>query len=469
MTDTRTIIKMTEGTEEDKMFEGAFNSVLHMDKKDYPAYIGGLKVASGHEFVVSSPIDDTIRFGQFQEPEDDLPDKAVEAAMKAFGEWSKLSMEQRAGFFEMVMDSVMKQRYRLAAAVMLNSGMIRSRAIQEVDMLIDILKRETKKARNGLKGKPLGVWAIISEHNSPLAAPIGYAAAAMLAGNTVVMMPSRFAPIPVYMLYDLMKAAMLPDGVLNVIVDRRGKATNILTENEDISGIVAIGSGKRMEEMMFIQMDENVRFVNEVKGMNPILVHRPHNMTQAAATIVDDAFSYSGQDISAPSKVVVLVDEQKQFMESMLKIASSIHVGDPAEHATTVGPIISEDQVTEFLKIVDEVKDNVIFGGTVVKNAETEAGFYVKPAIVMGLPMDHELNNIDHGLPILSIEIAKDVDEALELVNGCDMGRISGIYTKDEKLAERFKTEAMSDLSYVNDPASIPKCALKAEIEQFFK
>lgn len=70
-------------TEEDRMYEGALNAVFNIEKKDYPSYIGGLKVASGRSFDVVSPIDRTIVFGRFQEPEEGLTDKAVEAAAKA--------------------------------------------------------------------------------------------------------------------------------------------------------------------------------------------------------------------------------------------------------------------------------------------------------------------------------------------------------------------------------------------------
>ena len=467
MTDTRTIIEMTEGSEEDRMFEGAFNSVLHMDKKDYPSYVGGIKVASGHDFVVSSPIDESIRFGNFQEPEDDLARHAVAAAEKAFGPWSKTDVEKRACIFEMVLDNIKRQRFRMAAMVLLSSGMTRARAVEEVDRLIEVIGREIRNIRSAKKGKAGGVWAIISEHNSPLTAPIGYAVAAMLAGNTVIMTPSRFCPVPVYMVYDMMKAAMLPDGVINIIVDRRGKVTDSLTESEGIAGIVAIGSGKRMEEMMFLQIDDKIGFVNEVKGMNPVLVSRPHNMTQTASAILKSAFSFAGQDLNAPSKAVIMADEQKAFIEAILKAAADLQVGDPAERTTTLGPIISKEQMELFLHVVDSFRDNVIFGGKRIMNAETECGYYVMPAIVTGMSMDSDINNIDQTVPILSIQTAGDIEEALEMVNCCDVGRMSGIYTKDEKLAQRFAEESPAEIVYVNDIRSVPMSAFRADITEF--
>lgn len=463
MTDTRTIIEMTEGSEEDKMFEGALNSVLHMDKKDYPAYIGGLMVASGHEFIVSSPIDESIRFGQFQEPEDDIADHAVEASRKAFAEWSKTDQAKRAGIFEMVLDSIKRQRYRLAAAVTISSGMTRSRALNEVDMLIASVEREVVKVRGGQRTRPAGVWAIVSEHNSPLAVPISNAIAAMLAGNVVIMMPSRYVPIPIYMIYDILKNAMLPGGVMNIIVDRRGKATEKLLAME-VAGITAVGSGARMEEMMFLQMDDQLKFVNEIKGMNPILVNRPSNMKQVAETIIARAFEFAGQDLDACSKVVVIADDQKQFMDAILKAAQSIKVGDPVERDTTVGPIVSKDAMEEFLNIYDEIRDTVIFGGKRVLNDETMDGYYVMPMISMGLPIDHEMNNIDHSLPILSIQIAADMEEAMDMINGCEFGRSASIYTKDENISKQFTEIAVADNIIVND---LKERSVEAKVEWY--
>jgi len=451
--------------EEEKMFEGALNSVLHMNKKDYPAYVGGLMVASGNEFIVSSPVDKSIIFGRFQDPEDDLADKAVEAAQTAFKEWSKVEPAKRAGIFEMALDSVKRQKLRLAAAVTLSSGMTKARATEEVDLLIGILEREIEKTRN-MKGKPTGVWAVVSEYNTPFAAPAAYAAAAMLAGNTIVMIPSKHAPVPMFMLYDILKTAMLPAGVFNLIVGRRNKLTALLTDNEDIAGIVAAGSGERMEDLMFIQTNDELRFINEIKGMNPVLVYKPKNMAAAAESILKRAFSFSGQDVSACSKVIVTAEEQKQFLDALLKAYSKLTVNDPVDDGVDIGPVISELKMDEFLQFAGILSDNVIAGGKPVRvDAD---GYYVRPMILTGLDEDHEMNVMDHSLPILSVQLAGDLEEALEMINGCEFGLYSGIYSRDDNAVKEFREVASADNLYEND-AAVRKCALNAYIEKFVR
>ena len=267
MSDTRAIMEVTEGTEEDRKFEASLNSILHMDKKDYPAYVGGLKVASGHEFPVASPVDNSIIFGTFQEPEEGLTDRAVVVAKEAFAEWSAKDPSERMEIFDQALENIIRQKYRIAALVTLSSGMTRDEALDEVERLIEVIDDGCQDLDEGIEGKPSGVWAILSEYNSPLAAPLGYAAAAMMAGNTVIIIPSKYAPVPIYFVYDILVRAGLPDGVFNIITDRFDSTTNSLANNMDLAGIVAAGSGDRLENLMFMQADDELRFINEVKGI----------------------------------------------------------------------------------------------------------------------------------------------------------------------------------------------------------
>ena len=466
MTDRQT------GTEapkdEDKKFDGALNAMLHIDKRDYPCYVGGLKIASGNECVITSPVDESIIFGRFQEPEADLPDRAVDVAAKAFKAWSKTDSKARAEIFEKILDTVIKQKYRIAAAVTISSGMTRDDSLYEAERLIAVIGNGIAKLTDGVKGKPAGVWAIISEYNSPLAAPIGYAAAAILAGNSVVLIPPKECPYPVYMLYEMISAS-LPDGVLNVIYDRRGKATNILTENENIAGIVAIGRGDRFEDLMFSAVGDELKFIGEFKGMNPLAIFKPASMQAAAEIAIDSSIGYSGQRIDSCSKVIITAGEQKQFIDHLLVAAKKITVSDPAEKGTDVGPVISKENMEAFLKIVKGAKENLIFGGKRVSDEITEAGYYVMPAIFAGLPEGHELNAMDHSLPILSVQIVNGIEEMAEAANSCEFGQSIGIISKDERIVERFISEAGSDVVYVNGVSSIVGAAIRADVEEFLK
>ena len=464
-------LKFTEKTAEDevdRLFDAAIDLVLSNGKKDYPSYVGGFKVASGNQFQICSPVDKSIIFGTFQEPEDGLTERAVVVAKDAFKKWSKTSVAERTEIFDKVLAAVEQQRYRLAAIVSMSVGMTRDDALEEVDRLIEVIAKACDDIEEK-KGKAIGVWAVLSSHNSPLAAPMGYACAAMIAGNTVIMIPSVRAPVPVFALYEILEDAGLPGGVLNIIVDRsmKYKCTTDLANNPEVSGIVAAGSGQRMEDLMFLQMDDELRFINEIKGMNPILVYKPGNMKEAARTVLDSAFSYMGQRLDSCSKVIVLESEQKAFIDALVAEAKNIKITDPNEPDAFAGPIISERKVEKFLQMADELRGNIIFGGKRVKDMLTENGYYVTPAIVMGLDEEHDLNNMDSALPILSVQVVEDIDQAIDIINCTEYGMCAGVITKDQAFAERFVDEINADEVFINDPSNIIGVASRALVANF--
>lgn len=467
MSDTRMIMEVAEGTEEDRLYESAVNSVLHLSKKDYPAYIGGLAVASGHDYPVWSPIDNTIIFGTFQEPEDGLTDRAVEVANNAFKTWSKTAPEDRVAIFDKALESIILQKYKLAALATVCAGMTRDEAIDEVERLIEVIDQACQDVSDGVKGKPQGVWAILTEFNSPIASPIGYCVAAMLAGNTVVIIPSKYAPVPVYRFYDIFVAAGLPDGVMNIITDRFDSTSASLANNLDAIGVVAAGSGDRLEDLIFLQTDDELKFVNELKGMNPIFVYKPSSMKDAAKKVVKSAFAFAGQRVDACSKVIVTIDEQKALSEAILSEVKEINIDDPAEINTTMGPLMTKPQYELFEKIVDKYSDYLVYGGKRIVNELTEGGYYVKPAVFMGVPEDDDLCNIDNALPILVISIVDSVDSAIDAVNYTEYGLSAGIITKEDAVADRFIREVNADEIFVNDPSVIIGTACKAKVQNF--
>ncbi len=465
MADTFKFTEPKSENEEDAAFAKAIDVVLSTGKADYPSYVGGLKVASGMSANVFSPIDRTIIFGTYQEPDNGLVDRAVTVAEDAFAKWSKTKVDDRVAVFEKVIAKIEQQRFRLAAMVSVSVGMDKTSALEEVDALISIIK----KACSDIKkkgGKAQGVWAVLSSYNSPLAAPIGYASVAIIAGNTVIMTPSVHSTLPVYYMYGVLTECGVPDGVLNVITDSTSKSSEDLANNVDVIGVVASGSVDKMEDLMFLQADDTLKFVNEIKGMNPILVYRPANMKTAARTVLDAAFRFNGQSINSCSKVILVEGQQEEFVKNILAEANSIKITDPTTPDAYAGPIISDMKAGVFDFVLDSIRGNVIFGGKRVKGDLTENGCYVMPAIVMGLDDEHDLNNMDSALPILSIQVASDLDDAIDIINCTEYGLSAGIITKDDAAAKRFKEQVDAESIFIND-RKVPSAGSKAVIDNF--
>lgn len=454
-------------TDEGRQYEKEIMIVLQGEKRDYPSYFGGLKIASGHEFRIPSPIDESIEYGIFQEPDEGIMVEAVTAAIKPLKEWSSKTMEERALYFEPLVKELKSRRLHYAAAITVSAGMVRNDALQEVDTAIAIIEKAIADSKTIGKRKPIGVWAVISAHNSPFASPVGFATAAMIAGNTVIMNPSKRCPMPIYMFYEIMEKNNLPDGVLNLIVDRKDSSTEELANDMRVNGVVATGSGDRLEDLMFLQVDDEMKFVNEIKGMNPALLYRPSDMKAAVRNIIDSAFSYSGQRPFSCSKVIITVDDQAKFTEFMSEYMKDLKVDDPVNDTAFTGPVISIESAKKFDKMKDE-----LLPFTIAKAPHAHKDLqenYVSPFVVCGLDFDNDLNFMDSGLPVLNVVVVDSVEKMFEELEDTECGLSAGLFSKDHKVMERFDKEVDVPQKYVNISSRFLKVGTEAVLETFLK
>lgn len=455
-------------TDEGREFENAIMQVLDVEKKDYPSYFGGFKVASGVEFTVCSPIDESIRFGAFQEPEEHIMVEAVTAAVKAFRGWSNTPILERIKPFEMVLNTLKARRLYYAATITVACGMTRRDSLSEVDCLISVMEGLLTEAKSGIRIKPCGAWAVISAHNSCFASPVGYAVAAMITGNTVVMNPSKTCPTPAYAFYTLCEKFGLPGGVLNLVVDRKEyESTQELANDMRINGIVASGSGERLEDLMFLQVDDDLKFINEIKGMNPAIVYRPSNMKDAVRNIIDSSFSFCGQNLHSCSKVIITHDDQEKFLDNLTEQLKDFVVGDPVDDTSCAGPLINKEAAERFRGLVEQNLGFVVAKGKSVSN--NLADNYVSPVVMMGLDEENDLNYMDSGLPILNIKVVDSIDEAFEELENTECGLSAGIFTKDQKIVDRFKKEVNAPQTYINASSCNLPVALETGLKNFSK
>ncbi len=454
-------------TEEGRQYENEINIVLTGEKKDYPNYFGGLKIASGHEFPVYSPIDPTIQYGIFQEPESGTMEEAVSAALKAFDQWAAKTMEERIGYFKAVPRVLKARRLHYAATITVCSGMVREDALAEVDAAIEAIEKILEEASKAGRCRPQGAWAIITAHNSPFAAPIAYAVAAMVAGNTVVMNPSKYAPMPAHLFYGLMEKYNLPDGVLNLIVDRKEYTTEDLANDMRLAGVVASGSGERLENLMFLQVDDELSFINELKGMNPALVYRPSDMKGTVKSIMDSAFAYTGQRIHSCSKVIITRDDQPKFSELLSEYMKDLRIDDPVNDTAYSGPLINDESAEAFRNKALELMPFTIAKAAPVSKDLPEN--YVSPIAVCGLDPENDLNFMDSGLPILNVVVVDSLDMMFEELENTECGMSAGLFTKDAKVIERFNKEVDVPQKYINSSSRSLAPAFYARLENFIR
>lgn len=438
----------TQTVNENELFQRAFDGILSMEKKGYPSFIDGIKVASGKDYELTSPIDDAIIFGKFQIPEEGTATVAVDAAKKAFDTWSSKTHSERKEIFLDVLKRVKAQRYRLAANVMISTGMTVKDCLAEADRLAEMIE---DACNSDEKGKPMGVWGVISEHSSSLASPAGAASYAMVAGNVVIALPSIMCPMPMFAFSNILQAAGLPGGVFNIMVSE-GHGTDIeLTEDTSVRGLAVSGGGDRIDELMFLPIDRELRFIGEIRGMNPILVHKPGNMASVADHIIESSFRSAGQRLHSCSKVIVTDSEKTKLISALNESVGSIVVGDPADPKVTSGPLMTRKDLENFKNYAEKAKDKIIYGGKTAEGEHMEGGSYVIPMIVEGPVKDCELGNFDTGLPILTIVSVPNTDGMLEELLNTECGLSASLFSKDENLIKKFEEYAEAPFLNINE------------------
>lgn len=457
---------ISQDTNDDVLFQRAIDILLSTEKKGYPSFVGGLKIASGKDYNLASPIDNSIIFGKFQIPEEGTVAMAVEYAEKAFASWSSKNQAERSDIFRDVLKKVKVQRYKLAACVMISTGMIMRDCLIEADRLAEMIE-EACNIEDGAESR--GVWGVLSEHNSSLASPAGFASIAMITGNTVVSLPSMRCPMPMFIFNNILQDAGLPDGVFNIVISSEPKTDRELTDDPTIRGLIASGSGDRMEDLMFLPVDDELKFVNEIKGMNPIVVYKSGNLKVVADSIIESAFRSAGQRLHSCSKVIVTDAEKGKLITAIKEAVKSIIVGDPADSKVNVGPLMSKDDLVRFENYIEESQENVIYGGRIAKNQDMENGSYVEPAIVVGMIDDCELGSYDTGLPILTIISVPNFEEAMEELVNTECGMSASIFSKDNDAIEQFKEFAEAPSVNINNGTENMKPGLKKGMKMFLR
>jgi len=453
---------------DDSLFDKAIENVLDTPKRDCVAKIGSLDVASGTEDIVYSPIDSTIIFGRLQDPEPGTVTRAADNAAEAFKTWSKTAPRERKVILEKLVTLMEPRLYRLAAECVLSTGMTREDAFNEAVSAIEAVKRAVDACGQPM-GKPLGVWAVIALRSSPLASVAGYTAMALAAGNTVVMMPSGACPKPAFAVFDLFKLAGIPDGVLNIVCDRVDRFVPELCDNLSVLGVVASGCGHAMDEMMFLAVDDDLHFVNEVKGMNPVVVSAPGDIKKAADTILSSATANSGMGLYACSKILVNAEDERDLLAALVEKLKDLKVGDPTMPGTLMGPLMNGKTVEDFMKLKEEYMPFVAYGG---KKVPCDAdGRYYSPLLLTGLDSEDELLYADSGLPVIVIRPYVTLDMLVEELDQTDCGLSVGIISTDSKTVTTVKKFASEGGFQVwgNEGSRGLRSAVRGTIKDFCK
>jgi len=393
---------------------------------------------------------------------------AVDAAVVGLADWRARSGVERAGVLTGAAANLRERRLELAALEVRECAKPWPDADADVCEAIDFLEYYAAGAealdhapelaqapgeRNSMRYEPVGVAAVISPWNFPLAIPTGMTAAALAAGNAVVLKPAEQAPGCAHALVEALHGAGVPTAALGLLPGE-GDAGAALVGDPRVGLIAFTGSGavgleivRRAAETPAGQ-DHVKRVIAEMGGKNCVIVDSDADLDDAVPAIVESAFGYAGQKCSAASRVLVDESIAANLLERLTGAVDSLLVGAAESFATDVPPLIE----AEAQRRVDGYRAAAADRGRLLSAPRElpERGWYCAPAIVTELPADSPVLREEIFGPLLSVEPVAGIEAALEIVDSLPFALTAGVFSRDPGTVATVSDAVAAGNLYVN-------------------
>ena len=301
--------------------------------------------------------------------------------------------------------------------------------------------------------EPVGVVAVITPWNFPIALPAWKVAGALAYGNSVVLKPSSYVPGCAIMLARVLEDAGLPAGVFNLVMGD-GRATgNVMIDEADaltFTGGTATGRAvltRAAQTMTKCQL--------ELGGKNALVVLDDADLDLAVDIAANGAWIQTGQRCTGTERLIVTRGVHDAFVERMTAMAKQYRVGHALDADTQIGPVANPQQFSENLQFVrDAVAEGaqIAAGGDAI-SARTR-GLYMAPTLLAGTQGHWRCNQEESFGPIAAVIQVEDLDEAIAVANACPYKLSSGIATTSLKNAERFRRESQAGMVMINAPTA---------------
>jgi aldehyde dehydrogenase (NAD+) len=389
---------------------------------------------------------------------------AVAAAVDAFPAWSALPAAQRAGFFQRTADAIEARAERIAQDMTAEMGKPLREARMETLRAAAILRFSAGEAfrpvgevyeasvplqRLYTVRRPLGVVGLITPWNFPIAIPVWKMAPALIYGNTVVLKLGYEAPRTGLHVAECFAEAGLPAGVLNVLTGAGSKVGAELVASHDVRAISFTGSVPVGHNVRNEATRRDCRVQLELGGHNPLIVMADCELDRAVEAAYAGAFWSAGQKCTATRRILVEDDAYDRFREAFLARIERGVVGDPADPATEVGPVVNEGALEDILAAIERGREQ---GGRVIAGGQrtSDEAYLIPPTVFEDVGDDHYLSCEEVFGPVTTLYRCSTLDEALARANGVPFGLSASIFTRDLHAVHRFSQELEAGILHVN-------------------
>ena len=446
------------------------------DRIELPLVIGGENIRSGVLEAAIAPHDHAHVLAHAHIASRHHVEDAIAAAQRAWPAWSRTPWQERAAVFLKAADLLSgPQRSVLNAATMLGqSKTVYQAEIDSAAELIDFWRynvdfmqrlyseqpHSVAGVRNCMDYRPLEGFVFAATPFNFTAIAGNLPSAPALLGNTVVWKPSATAKFSAHFVMEILRAAGLPPGVINLVYGDGAEVADICISHRDLAGVHFTGSTAvfdRIVERVSATRHRNYpRLVGETGGKNFVLAHVSADLDALVAAIIRGGFEYQGQKCSAASRVFVPQSLWKDLNERLVSGLESVGVGDVTNFANFMGAVIDEKSWRKLSTAIDAARRtpgvDLIAGG----ESDMSRGYFVHPTLIKAEDARSRYMTEEFFGPLVTVYVYPDsrFDETLKLIDETsDYGLTGAIFSRERSVVAEVsdKLRYAAGNFYIND------------------
>ncbi|KZY37868.1 aldehyde dehydrogenase [Alcanivorax sp. HI0083] len=389
-------------------------------------------------------------------------DAAIDAAHQAFPTWSALSLEERLGYMEKMLEAYQAHLPEMAEAISQEMGAPISLASKvQAPMGLAHLKTalgiarefpfEETAGQSLIRREAAGVCALITPWNWPMNQVMCKVAPAMAAGCTMVLKPSEFAPLSANLLTRIIDEAGVPAGVFNMVYGD-GAAVGPLLSSDPRIDVVSLTGSTRAGESVSREAASTIKRVSlELGGKSANILLPGCDLEQAVTHGVRSMMTNTGQSCNAPSRMLVPADQLAEAEQIATQVCDSVVVGDPTDNATVMGPIANGRQYQRVQAMIEKGQQEgakLVAGGTGKPDGITK-GYFARPTVFSEVNNQMTIAREEIFGPVLVMIPYDTVDNAVAIANDSEYG-LSGYVFGDDAQARQVAARLRTGNVHIN-------------------
>ncbi|MDX1654306.1 MAG: aldehyde dehydrogenase family protein [Candidatus Competibacteraceae bacterium] len=433
-------------------------------------FIGGEWVAGNSTVTNISPSDRSDVIGQYAQASHEQVDQALKAARKAQVHWAESGLEYRYRVLYAIGQELIDRKEELGRLLSREEGKTLAEGVGEVYRsgqffhyyAAEVLRQMGDTAdsvRPGIeietRREPVGVVAVITPWNFPMATPAWKIAPALAFGNAVVYKPANLVPASAWALTEIISRQDLPPGTFNLVMGSGKEVGDTLAHSTAVDAITFTGSLGVGRQIATACGPNLIKLQLEMGSKNALVVLDDADLDLAADCAINGAYSGTGQKCTASSRLIVTEGIHDAFVAKVIERLEKFRVGPALEQGVQMGPAVDEKQLRQNLDYIEQARREgaeLAFGGE--RLTELGDGYYMRPALFINTRNDMTVNRDEIFGPIACVIKVRDYEEALATLNDTQYGLTAGIITQSLKYASHFKRHARTGCVMVNLPTA---------------